>query len=179
VGPVYRSYGYHVYGYPSYVYRPYLFRPHLSIGFGFFAGYYVPYSYSYPDYYPYPYSYGAYASPYGPYGYPNTGYPEEYQQGSVTAAPQQLPQGQAQGQAPGPQTAGGVTFEVNPPTAQVSVDGQQVGTVQDFDGTKQPLTLAAGQHRIEIRAEGYQVVSFDVNVLAGQVIPYRGDLQQQ
>jgi hypothetical protein len=166
VGPVYRSYGYRYYGYPSYVYRPYLFRPHFSIGFGFFAGYAVPYAYSYPEYYPY-------AVPYPvPYGYPTTGYPPEYQQqGSVQVAPGQV--------APGPTNSGGITFEVNPPTAQVYCDGNYVGTVQDFDGTKQPLTTASGQHRIEIRADGYRSVSFDVNVLAGQVIPYRGDLQPE
>jgi hypothetical protein len=172
VGPTYRSYGYRYYGYPSYVYRPYLFRPHFSIGFGFFSGYAVPYSYSYPDYYPYavPYavpSYPAQSYP-APYGYPNTGYPQEYQQGSVNVQP---------GVTPGPTNSGGVSFEVNPPTAQVFVDGQYVGTVESFDGTKQPLTLGAGSHRLELRADGYQTVSFDVQVLAGQVIPYRGDMQ--
>jgi PEGA domain len=176
VGPVYRSYGYRYYGYPSYVYRPYLFRPHFSIGFGFFSGYAVPYAYSYPEYYPYavPYpvpvpSYDS-SNPYGSYGYPNTGYPQQYQQGSVTAQP---------GMQPGPTNSGGVSFEVNPPTAQVTVDGNYVGTVQNFDGSQQPLTLPIGNHRIELRADGYQTVTFDVNVLAGQVIPYRGDLQPE
>ena len=78
--------------------------------------------------------------------------------------------------APGPTTSGGVSFEVNPPDAQVFVDGGYIGTAEDFDGTKQPLTLAVGQHRVELRRQGYQVVTFDVNVLAGQVIPYRGDM---
>lgn len=175
IGPVYRSYGYRYYGYPSYVYRPYYFRPHFSIGFGFFAGYAVPYSYSYPDYYPVPYPvpYGVPYStqPYGDYGYPNQGYPQEYQQpyqqGSVQVQP---------GVQPGPTNAGGVTFEVNPPDAQIFVDGNYYGVAEDFDGTKQPLTLQLGQHRVELRRQGYQVVTFDVNVIAGQVIPYRGDM---
>jgi hypothetical protein len=162
-GPVYRSFGYRFYGYPTYVYRPYFFRPHFSIGFGFFAGYPVPYTYAYPEYYPYAVPYPV---PYpAPYGYPSTGYPPDYyQQGSVTVAP-------------GPSVSGGVSFEVNPPTAQVYVDGQYVGTVETFDGTKQPLTIATGEHRIELRCQGYETVTFDVNVLAGQVIPYRGDLR--
>jgi hypothetical protein len=166
-GPVYRSYGYRYYGYPSYVYRPYIFRSHFSIGFGFFAGYAVPYSYSYPLYYPVAVPYPV---PYPSYGYPATPDPSyqpdpNYYQGSVSVAP-------------GPTTAGGVTFEVNPPTAQVYADGQYVGTVETFDGSKQPLTLAAGQHRIELRADGFETVTFDVTVVAGQVIPYRGDLRQ-
>jgi hypothetical protein len=163
----YRSYGYGGYGYRPYVYRPYAFRPHFSIGFGFFAGYAVPYSWDYPTYYPY-------ASPYpAPYGYPTTGYPPEYYESNsvnVTPGPSNV--------APGPSNSGGVSFEVNPAEAQVFVDGRYVGVAQSFDGTKQPLTLPAGQHRVELRAEGYQVVTFDVNVLAGQVIPYRGDMTQ-
>jgi len=155
----YRSYGYGGYGYRPYIYRPYSFRPHFSIGFGFFAGYAVPYSWAYPSYYPY-------AAPYpAPYGYPTTGYPPEYYEGSVNVTP-------------GPTNSGGVSFEVNPPEAQIFVDGRYVGVAESFDGTKQPLTLPSGQHRIELRAEGFQVVTFDVNVVPGQVIPYRGDMPQ-
>jgi hypothetical protein len=155
----YRSYGYGGYGYRPYIYRPYSFRPHFSIGFGFFAGYAVPYTWAYPTYYPY-------AAPYpAPYGYPTTGYPPEYYEGSVNVTP-------------GPTNSGGVSFEVNPPEAQIFVDGRYVGVAESFDGTKQPLTLPSGQHRIELRAEGFQVVTFDVNVVPGQVIPYRGDMPQ-
>jgi hypothetical protein len=155
----YRSYGYGGYGYRPYVYRPYAFRPHFGIGFGFFAGYPVPYSWAYPTYYPY-------ATPYpAPYGYPTTGYPPEYYEGSVNVTP-------------GPTNSGGVSFEVNPSDAQIYVDGRYIGVAENFDGTKQPLTLPSGQHRIELRAEGYQVVTFDVNVVPGQVIPYRGDMAQ-
>jgi hypothetical protein len=180
-GPVYRSYGYHYRGYPSYIYRPYIYRPHFSIGFGFFAGYAVPYSYSYPLYYPYA---EPYPVPYPVPSYPATQYPDPnyqadpnygangqtYNQGSVQVAP---------GDAPGPTNSGGVSFEVNPPTAQVFADGQYVGTVETFDGSKQPLTLPIGQHRIELRAEGYETVTFNVTVVAGQVIPYRGDMRQE
>ena len=42
-----------------------------------------------------------------------------------------------------------------------------------------PLTIAPGAHRIEIRAAGYQTMAFDVEIVAGQVIPYRGDMQRQ
>jgi hypothetical protein len=160
-GPAYRSYGYGGYGYRPYVYRPYAFRPHFSIGFGFFAGYAVPYSWAYPSYYPY------YATPYpAPYGYPATGYPPEYYDNNSVNV------------TPGPTNSGGVSFEVNPSDAQVFVDGRYIGVAESFDGTKQPLTLPAGQHRIELRAEGFQVVTFDVNVVPGQVIPYRGDMPQ-
>jgi len=79
---------------------------------------------------------------------------------------------------PGTTAYGGVALEITPYDADVFVDGQYAGKVQDFDGTTQPLTLAAGTHRIEIQAPGYQPMTVDVGIQAGQVIPYRGDLQQ-
>jgi hypothetical protein len=79
--------------------------------------------------------------------------------------------------APSANSAGGVTFEVTPGEAQIYCDGQYVGVVSSFDGTQQPLTLPVGNHHVELRANGYETVSFDVNVLAGQVVPYRGDMQ--
>jgi PEGA domain len=113
---------------PRFYYRPYVFRPRFSIGFGIFAGYPVPYTYSYPSY-----AYGA--------------------------------------------SYGGVSLDIAPFNGEVYVDGGYMGIVEDFDGTNQALTLRAGRHRIEVRAPGYADLVFDVDVMPGQVIPYRGDLQ--
>ena len=79
---------------------------------------------------------------------------------------------------PGSNAYGGITFEMTPYEADVYVDGTYAGHVADFDGTQQPLTLTAGRHQIEVAAQGYQTLSFDVSVQPGQVIPYRGDLQR-
>ncbi len=49
--------------------------------------------------------------------------------------------------------------------------------VGDFGPNAQPLTLRAGNYRVEIQANGYDPVMFDVNVMPGQVIPYRGVLR--
>jgi len=57
----YSHYDYRVYGGRTY-YRPYTFRPHLSIAFGIFAGYPVPYSYRYD----YPIAVYGYRAPRGP-----------------------------------------------------------------------------------------------------------------
>jgi hypothetical protein len=72
---------------------------------------------------------------------------------------------------------GGITLEITPPDAQVFVDGQYVGQVADFDGTNAPLNMTAGQHRIQVAAQGYEPMTMDVNVVPGQLVPYRGDLQ--
>jgi hypothetical protein len=129
---------------PRVYYRPYEFRPHLSIGFGIFAGYPVPYAYRY-------------AAPIYVYGYRAPRVPVY-----VT---------------PGSPLYGGVALEIGPYDADVFVDGNFAGHVEDFDGSVQPLTLVAGTHRIEVQAPGYAPLIFDVTVQPGQVIPYRGDLR--
>jgi hypothetical protein len=142
-----RSYGYspRVYGPRSYVIaRPYTFRPRVSLGFGIFAGYPVPYAWRYSD-------------PIYVYGY------------RAPRAPVYV--------TPGMAVYGGVALEISPYDADVFVDGNYAGKVQDFDGTVQPLTVVAGTHRIEVQAPGYAPLVFDVAVDGGQVVPYRGDLR--
>ncbi len=129
---------------PRTYYRPYAFRPRVSIGFGIFAGYPVPYAWSY-------------SAPIYVYGY------------HAPRAPVYITQGMS--------LYGGVALEMSPYDADVFVDGGYAGKVADFDGTTQPLTLAAGTHRIEVQAAGYAPLVFDVVVEGGQVIPYRGDLR--
>ena len=56
------------------------------------------------------------------------------------------------------------------------VDGGYAGLVQDFDGTRETLTLAAGRHHIEIDASGYEPMTFEVDIVPGQIVPYQGSL---
>lgn len=158
------SYNRPYYSRPSYS-RPYYSRPYY--GRPYYNGYghhgYRPYSFR-PRFtislgffagYPVPYSwaYPSYAPAYG-YGYGPSG-------GVVV---------------PGPSTYGGVSFDVTPQDAEVYVDGEYAGTTTMFDGTQQPMSLAAGQHTIELRAPGCLPLVFAVNVLPGRVIPYQGAL---
>ena len=129
---------------PRTYYRPYVFRPRVSIGFGIFAGYPVPYAWRY-------------SAPIYVYGY------------QAPRAPIYM--------TPGMAMYGGVALEISPYDADVFVDGAYAGKVFDFDGTTQPLTVVAGQHRIEVQSPGYAPLVFDVVVEGGQVIPYRGDLR--
>jgi hypothetical protein len=69
---------------------------------------------------------------------------------------------------------GGMSFLLDPDYAEVYVDGQFVGVARDFGG--QPVPVPAGHHRIELYAQGFGPVAFDVSVRPGQVIPYRGSL---
>jgi hypothetical protein len=73
---------------------------------------------------------------------------------------------------------GGISLIVDPDTATVVVDGVEVGLARDFSATEQPLTLLPGRHHIELFAPCLQSLAFDVDVIAGQVIPFRGVLQR-
>ena len=185
---------------PVRFYRPYYaFRPRVSLGFGLWAGfpiaypyyygyygpYYSPYGYPNPYLrYPYPaYRYPAYrypAYPYPAYPYPPAGPPTGYPgYPSSTYPPYSAAPGSV-GVQPGQSQAntGGMSFEITPGTAEVFVDGSYVGTVGQFTPTTQPLGLTPGRHRIEIRAQGYRTLDFDVDVVAGQVIPYQGVMER-
>jgi hypothetical protein len=71
---------------------------------------------------------------------------------------------------------GGVSFDIDPYDASIFIDGNYVGVVDDFSPYEAPLTLRAGVHRVELRARGCQPMVFDITVVPGQVIPYRGTL---
>jgi len=170
---------------PVRFYRPYYtFHPHLSVGFGLYVGY--PFAYSYAFYNPFysPYGYAApYAYPPYPYPAPSPAYPpaSAYPSGSYSSSAPQSPQasiGVQPGQQQQPGNEGGLSFDITPADAQLFIDGTLVGTVGQFTPTSQPLGLTAGRHHVEVRAQGYQSMTFDADIIAGQVIPYQGTMQR-
>jgi hypothetical protein len=121
-------------------------------GYAFGLGYYYdPFWYD-----PFYYGGGGY---YGGYGYPYGG--AGYGSGSYDKV-----------------GTGAVRLKIKPRDAEVYVDGYFVGLVDEFDGMFQKLTLDGGGHRIEIRADGHEVVQFDVLITTGETITYKGDLKQ-
>jgi hypothetical protein len=72
---------------------------------------------------------------------------------------------------------GGLSFEISPWDAAVFVDGEYAGTVGNYPPNAPPLTLTPGLHRIEIQAEGYRPMTWDVTIVPGQVIPWQGAMQ--
>jgi PEGA domain len=71
---------------------------------------------------------------------------------------------------------GGLSFNIDPYDANVYIDGEYVGMADDVSPGQMPLTLHAGRHHVDLQAEGFGPVSFDITVIAGQVIPYAGTL---
>lgn len=72
---------------------------------------------------------------------------------------------------------GGLTIETLPDVAQVYVDGFYVGLAQEFGLRGRALDLTAGAHRVELRAPGYETLSFNVLIAPNETLRYRGDMQ--
>ena len=73
---------------------------------------------------------------------------------------------------------GSLRLKVKPKEAEVYVDGYYVGIVDDFNGTFQKLHLDTGAHRMEIRAPGYEPLTFDLRISAGHKTTYEGELKK-
>jgi len=145
--PYYGSRGY--YGYRGYYpYYPYYGYPgfSLSVGVGFGYPYYSGY-YGYG--YPYSYAYPAYPA------YPAYG------------AAVVVPRGSAYG---------GVRIQGAPHNAEVYVDGNYAGVVDDYDGVFQRLDLEPGSHTVEIRSGGRPII-YDVNVTPGQTVTIHANVR--
>ena len=109
-----------------------------------------------------PFWYDSWYRPYGRYGYPyRYGYGYGYGYGPGY--------GSGYGYAPSRDWAV-VDTDVSPESARVYVDGQVVGTADDFDGHPDYLYLRRGQYRIEFRLPGYQTRAIDVDARPGTKI---------
>jgi hypothetical protein len=71
---------------------------------------------------------------------------------------------------------GYLRLQVRPGTARVYVDGYYVGPVDDFNGSGPGRFLEPGPHRVEIRADGFDTIMFDVRIVPNETITYRSDL---
>ena len=124
--------------------------------------------YYYPRRY-YPYGYGAFGLGYFYYD-PYTWYPPNYYPGYY---------GSYSGGYYDPffYDVGELRIIVSPRFADVYVDGYFAGRVDDYDGIFQALKLEAGAHHIQIVAQGYSPLDFDVRIEPNRKITYRGTLR--
>ena len=72
---------------------------------------------------------------------------------------------------------GRISLFVTPLSSQVYVDGYFIGTVSDFQD--RGLWLEPGPRRIELRADGYETVTFDVRITEDETVNYRRELARQ
>jgi hypothetical protein len=115
-------------------------------------GGYIPF-----PYYPYHPHYSFYDYPsHTPYGYA----PKTYHR-----APRQVV------------LRGGLVLETIPDLAQVYIDGFYVGLAEEFGLRGRALDLTAGPHHVELRAPGYETLTFSVMIEPNGIVRYRGDMQ--
>jgi hypothetical protein len=60
-----------------------------------------------------------------------------------------------------------VDTDVSPESARVYLDGQYIGTADDFDGFPDYLYLRRGRYRLEFRLEGFQSRTIDIDARPG------------
>ncbi len=121
-------------------------------------GYYDPYGYG-------GYDGGGYGAGYGGYygGYYDPWY------GGYPTSPQS---------AYSSNDEGALRLKVRPREAEVFVDGYFVGVVDDFDGIFQRLHVDSGPHRIEVRAQGYEPLAFEVRITPDHTTTYQGEMKR-
>ncbi len=71
---------------------------------------------------------------------------------------------------------GGVQLDVLPWSAEVYVDGELAGRVEEFRGYYHHLEIAAGPHVLSIVKPGYEPLTVDVVVVPGRTVTYRATL---
>jgi hypothetical protein len=72
---------------------------------------------------------------------------------------------------------GRLVLDTLPDAAQVLVDGFYVGLAEEFGLRGRALDLPIGSHRVELRAPGYEPLSFNVIIAPNDIVRYRGDMQ--
>ena len=156
--------------YPGVIYDPYYSYYYDPFYYGSrYSSYWSPYGYGFGlGYFAYdPFLFGGYGSYSGAYG--NGAYGYDPYQGSGGG-------GYGGSSGSGYRGVGSLRLKVKPADAQVYVDGYFMGVVDSFDGSFQKLTIEEGAHKVEVRSEGYTPVQFDVMVIPGETITYKGEL---
>jgi hypothetical protein len=72
---------------------------------------------------------------------------------------------------------GALDLDISPGRTQVFLDGQNVGTVDDFDGWPQYLWLPRGTYDLAFYLDGYKTLARQVSVYPGLVIDMDDHLQ--
>lgn len=72
---------------------------------------------------------------------------------------------------------GGLVLENVPRMAQVYVDGYYVGIAEEFGLGGRAINLTAGAHHVELRAPGYETLTFSVLIEPNRIVRYRGEMQ--
>jgi hypothetical protein len=73
---------------------------------------------------------------------------------------------------------GGLSFDITPNDAELFVDNVRVGTVGEFTSTTQAAGFGCGTPPCPDSRGRVPAINFDVEIIAGQVLPYQGSLER-
>jgi hypothetical protein len=77
-----------------------------------------------------------------------------------------------------PNESGSLRLKVKPEKASVYIDGEYVGSSDQYGGMFHKLRLDPGNHRVEIRAPSYETLIFNVRIDRDHTQTYRGELEK-
>ena len=111
--------------------------------------------------------------PFNPFGYGYSGFRYGgYSSASMAGAPMGEP-------AETTHVTGSIRLKVSPDVAKVYIDGVLAGVASEFDGLlSHHLTLEAGSHQLELRADGFQTYQETIAVDAGKTLTERISLKK-
>ena len=159
----------------GYYYDPYnsfYYDPYYSGRYSYWSPFGYGYGLGYFSYDPFLFSgYGYPGGLYDPYSGGGYGYGGGYGGG--------YGYGGAGGYSSRYREVGSLRLKVRPSNAQVYIDGYFVGVIDSYDGAFQRLSVEAGAHKVELRAEGFEPVQFDVMIVPGDTITYKGELKHK
>jgi hypothetical protein len=72
---------------------------------------------------------------------------------------------------------GALLLQTVPGVAQVFIDGYYVGVAEEFGLGGRAINLDAGAHHVELRAPGYETLTFRVVIESNNIVRYRGEMQ--
>ena len=73
---------------------------------------------------------------------------------------------------------GSLKLKMTPRQAEGYVAGYFVGVVADFDGIFERLHVESGSHHLEVKATGYEPLTFDVRITPEHTTTYTGELKR-
>ncbi len=142
-------------------------------GWGYNYGYNYGYGYGYPYGYVYdPWLYGGYwGDPflYGPFAY--GGRPYYWGGGTISGRDDAAVRDEL--------ATGSIRLRVNPGQARVYIDGALAGVASEFGGLTDHLILPEGRHELELRADGYQTYTGQIDVREGRTRTERVNMKKQ
>jgi hypothetical protein len=116
-----------------------------------------------------------YYAPYYPFGY--FGFASDWYDDVYGNMPGPGGQGSSEGPAPRDER-GALDLDISPGRTQVFLDGEKIGTVDNFDGWPRYLWLPQGTYQLVFYLDGYKTLVRNMTIVPGMVIDMDDHMQR-